>query len=93
MNEIVRRLVSANMLARQVHPEHGRVIQLYLTPGGQAALGIHQRPHVVGHQPDTQRRTAWPLAAALRASARPAPWHALSSASGLPRMKPGAPIE
>ncbi len=39
MNEIVRGLVSAGLLARQAHPEHGRVIQLYLTPAGQAALG------------------------------------------------------
>ena len=39
MNEIVRGLVGAGLLARQAHPEHGRVIQLYLTPAGQAALG------------------------------------------------------
>lgn len=44
MNEIVRGLVGAGLLARQAHPEHGRVIQLYLTPAGQAALGeAHDR--------------------------------------------------
>ena len=38
MNEIVRTLVSAGLLTRQAHPEHGRVIQLYLTPHGEERL-------------------------------------------------------
>jgi DNA-binding MarR family transcriptional regulator len=48
MNEIVRGLVSVGLLARQAHPEHGRVIQLYLTPSGEAALGeAHARVDAV----------------------------------------------
>jgi DNA-binding MarR family transcriptional regulator len=48
MNEIVRGLVSVGLLARQAHPEHGRVIQLYLTPAGQASLReAHDRVNAV----------------------------------------------
>jgi DNA-binding MarR family transcriptional regulator len=39
MNEIVRSLVNNGLLARQAHPEHGRVIQLYLTAQGEGVLG------------------------------------------------------
>lgn len=38
MNEVVRSLVGSGLLLRQAHPDHGRVIQLYLTPQGRVLL-------------------------------------------------------
>src|SRR5258708_2808673 len=61
MNTIVNNLEEAGLLVRQPHPEHGRVLQVYLTPKGEKVLqeGVRRveaiEERMVASLPDQQR--------------------------------------
>jgi DNA-binding MarR family transcriptional regulator len=38
MNEIIAHLEAVGLITRQPHPEHGRILQAYLTPAGEQLL-------------------------------------------------------
>jgi DNA-binding MarR family transcriptional regulator len=51
MNEIVASLQAAGLIRRQPHPEHGRILQAYLTEQGQARVTqAHALVRLVGER-------------------------------------------
>ncbi len=81
MNQIVHGLVKSALVERQEHPEHGRIIQLYLSEQGQQVLqAAHQRVAAVEARmlnglssSDQQQLLQWlqQCGAALEADASP----------------------
>jgi DNA-binding MarR family transcriptional regulator len=43
MNELVQSLVANGLVERQPHPEHGRIVQLFLSPKGKVCLSQAQQ--------------------------------------------------
>lgn len=43
MNQIVTKLEEANLIVRRPHPEHGRVLQVYLTEKGERLVSKAHR--------------------------------------------------